>query len=123
MVDYLGQLRGSSDSRSPLLVLDDPDLIRLEAGEIERQAAELYKGFVDNGELPPGLLRPYLTWEEVSAHGRDLPTLSLGGGAEGAIEVPDFSAPHLYAGNMAAANDDIKEFISAKSRVVILSLQ
>jgi transcription-repair coupling factor (superfamily II helicase) len=123
LADYLGQLRGSTDSTSPLLVLDDPDLIRLEAGEIERQAAELYKGFVDNGELPPGLLRPYLTWDEVSTHGRDLPTLSLGGGAEGAIEVPDFAAPHLYAGNMAAAIDDIKEMLAAKSRIVIVSQQ
>ena len=122
LADYLGQLR-ATDVASPLLVLDDPDLIRLEAVEVEREAAELYKSFVDNGELPPGLLRPYLTWEEVSAHGRDLPTLSLGGGAEGAIETPDFAAPHLYAGNLAAAIDDIKGMVQDKSRIVIVSQQ
>jgi transcription-repair coupling factor (superfamily II helicase) len=125
LADYLGQMlaNGNKDSAAPLLVLDDPELIRLEAAEIERQAADLYRGFVDNGELPPGLLRPYLTWEEVSAHGRDLPTLSMGGGAEGAIEVPEFAGSHLYAGNVAAAIEDIKGMMSGKSRIVIVSQQ
>ncbi len=110
-------------SALPLLVLDDIELIRLEAQEIERQAADLYRGFVDNGELPPGLKRPYLTWEEVSEHGRGLPTLSLGGGAEGAIESPPFVPPRLYAGNLGAAITDLKRMIADKSRIVIVSQQ
>jgi transcription-repair coupling factor (superfamily II helicase) len=116
---------GTPPSPQPLLVLDDLELIRLEAQEIERQAAELYSGFIDNGELPPGLKRPYLTWEEVAAHGRGLPTLALGGEAEEreAIEAPPFAPPGLYAGNIATAVADIKEMVEAKTRIVIVSTQ
>lgn len=118
-----GQEHKAEPARSPLLVLDDPDLIRLEAQEIERQAAEIYAGFVDNGELPPNLRRPYLTWDEVSAHGRGLPTLTIGGGVEGAIMPPQFAGPRLYAGNIGAAIGDIKRLTSAGSRLVIVSQQ
>jgi transcription-repair coupling factor (superfamily II helicase) len=111
------------NGQQPLLVLDDPDLIRLEAQELERHAAELYRGFIDNGELPPGLKRPYLTWEEVSSHGRDLPSLSIGGGAEGAIEALPFRPPRLYAGNIGAAIADVKKLLQAQSRIVIVSQQ
>jgi transcription-repair coupling factor (superfamily II helicase) len=107
---------------SPLLVLDDLELIRLEAHEIERQADELYRGFVDNGELPPGLKRPYLTWEEVAQHGRGLPTLTIGT-AEGALEPPHFEPPRLYAGNIAAAIGDIRDMMANRSRIVIVSQQ
>jgi transcription-repair coupling factor (superfamily II helicase) len=116
-------LSPQSSALSPLLVLDDPELIRLEAQEIERQAAELYQGFVDNGELPPGLLHPYLTWEEVSAHGRGLPVLSIGGGAEGAIEAPAFTPLRLYAGNIPNLIADLKEMVADRSRIVIVSQQ
>src|SRR5207253_9661176 len=89
---------------------------------IERQAGDLYKGFIDNGELPPGLKRPYLTWEEVSAHGRGLPALTMGA-AEGALEAPEFAPLRLYAGNIAAAISDLQEMIADKSRLVIVSQQ
>lgn len=124
LADYLRELGAGEDGSSrPYLVLDDLELIRLEAQELERQAAELYRGFVENGELPPGLKRPYLTWEEVSAHGRGLPLVSISGSAEGAIESPPFSAPRLYAGNIASAIGDLKEMMRAQSRIVIVSQQ
>lgn len=115
-----------SGLHAPLLVLDDPDFIRLEAQEIERQAIELYKGFVDNDELPPGLLRPYLTWEEVAGHGRGLPTLSIGGGGESiqdALPAPRFDVAPMYAGNINSAIDDIGDWQTNKARVVIVSQQ
>jgi transcription-repair coupling factor (superfamily II helicase) len=113
---------------SPLLVLDDPELIRLEAQEVERQASELYAGFVANGELPPGMSRPYLTWEEVSQHGRGLPTLSIGGTDAGSngrqpLAVPEFASPRLYGSNIPNLITDLKEKISARSRIVIVSQQ
>ncbi|HEY0070555.1 MAG TPA: transcription-repair coupling factor, partial [Chloroflexia bacterium] len=125
LADYLAALRTTSNGaqKLPLLVLDDPELIRLEASEIERQASELYRGFIDNGELPPGLERPYLNWEGVSAHGRGLPTLSIGGGAEGAIEAPPFTGTRLYTGNIPNVIADLKEYIANRSRIVIVSQQ
>ncbi|MFL5732713.1 MAG: transcription-repair coupling factor [Chloroflexia bacterium] len=114
-------------SAQPLLVLDDLELIRLEAQEIERQAGELYAGFVDNGELPASLKRPYLSWEEVSAHGRGLPTLAIGSApdspSQGALEAPTFAPLRLYAGNIGAAIADLKAMREQKSRVVIVSQQ
>ncbi len=107
----------------PLLVLDDIELIRLEGMEIERQADELYRQFVDNGELPPGMRRPYLNWDEVAAHGRGLPTLYIGGGAEGAMEPPPFAPPRLYAGNISALIADLKKMLAGKARIVIVSQQ
>ena len=130
LADYLALWAREPDEQSglhaPLLVLDDPDFIRLEAEEIERQAIELYKGFVDNDELPPGLLRPYLTWEEVAGHGRDLPTLSIGGGGESiqdALPAPRFDVAPMYAGNINSAIDDIGDWQTNKARVVIVSQQ
>ncbi|HET9494093.1 MAG TPA: hypothetical protein VFR15_07685, partial [Chloroflexia bacterium] len=78
LADYLAAWKGDGTKNAPLLVLDDPDLIRLEAQEIERQAADLYRGFIDNGELPPGLRAPYLKWDEVSSHAQGLPVLYAG---------------------------------------------
>ena len=121
-----------SKIQNPLLVLDDPELIRLEAQEVERQASELYAGFVANGELPPGMMRPYLTWEEVSQHGRGLPILSIGGivgaredGDDGAarahsrapLQMPQFTPPRLYGGNIPSLIADLQERIAAKSRI------
>jgi transcription-repair coupling factor (superfamily II helicase) len=125
LADYLAAWKGggTNTKNSPLLVLDDPDLIRLEAQEIERQAADLYRGFVDNGELPPGLRAPYLKWEEVAAHATGIPVLNVGGGAEGAVEVTHFAPPRLYAGNIAAAVTDIKKLAAEQARVVIVSQQ
>ncbi|HVF99046.1 MAG TPA: CarD family transcriptional regulator, partial [Chloroflexia bacterium] len=125
LADYLAALQstGEGNGKPPLLVLDDPELIRLEASEIERQASELYRGFIDNGELPPGLQQPYLTWEEVAAHGRGLPTLSIGGGAEGAIEAPPFSGTRQYTGSIPNVITDLKEYIANRSRIVIVSQQ
>ena len=114
LADYLTIWKkgdGHPANQNPLLVLDDPDLIRLEAAEIERQAVELYKGFVDNGELPPGLKKPYLQWEEVSAHGRGLPILFFGGEgdtARDALEAPHFDLPPLYASKIDSAIEDIR---------------
>ncbi len=66
--------------------------------------------------------RPYLTWEEVSAHGRGLPTLAMGAG-EGALEAPEFMPPRLYTGNIATAIGDLQEMIADRSRIVIVSQQ
>ncbi|MGA7732373.1 MAG: hypothetical protein WCD37_14020, partial [Chloroflexia bacterium] len=116
--------RPKSKIGRPLLVLDDPDLIRLEAGEIERQAADLYKSFIDNGELPPGLLRPYLKWDEVAAHGRGLPVLSFGGeDTRGALEAPHFELPPLYAGKIDTAIEEIGDMLAQRARVIIVSQQ
>jgi transcription-repair coupling factor (superfamily II helicase) len=123
LADYLAAWKEDGAENAPLLVLDDPDLIRLEAQEIERQAADLYRGFIDNGELPPGLLSPYLKWDEVAAHAQGLPILTVGGGAEGAIELPHFAPPRLYAGNIAAAINDIKAAAAEQARIVIVSQQ
>ncbi|MBF6615004.1 MAG: DEAD/DEAH box helicase, partial [Chloroflexi bacterium] len=123
LADYLAEMQSSTPDYQPLLVLEDVELIRLEAQEVERQAAELYSGFKDNGELPPGMRRPYLSWEAVSEHGRSLPTLAIGGGAEGALETPHFALPPLYTGNIAAAIVDIQEMLQARSRIVIVSQQ
>src|SRR5207247_2715611 len=100
----------------PILVLDDLELIRLEAQEIERQADELYRSFVDNGELPPSLKRPYLSWEEVAAHGRGLPTLTIGGAVEGARHAPPFAPLRLSAGNLGAAITDFRDMMAETSR-------
>ncbi|HUP27750.1 MAG TPA: transcription-repair coupling factor, partial [Chloroflexia bacterium] len=128
LADYLTAIHNpksviQNSVEAPFLVVDDPELVRLEAAEIERQAAELYQGFIDNGELPPGLPRPYLTWEEVTAHGRDLPVLSIGGGAEGALEAPAFSPTKLYAGSVPNLIIDLKKMLSDKSRIVVVSQQ
>jgi transcription-repair coupling factor (superfamily II helicase) len=115
-------------NQPPLLVLDDPELIRLEAQEVERQASELYAGFVANGELPPGMKRPYLTWEEVSQHGRGLPVLSIGGTGAGSngrapLPTPQFTPPRLYSGNIPNLISELKERIASRSRIVIVSQQ
>jgi transcription-repair coupling factor (superfamily II helicase) len=121
--DGAGAGAGARMGLKPLLVLDDIELIRLEGMEVERQADELYRQFVDNGELPPDMRKPYLTWDELAAHGRGLPTLYIGGGAEGAVEPPPFAPPRLYAGNISALIADLKKMLADKARIVVVSQQ
>lgn len=48
-----------------LIILDEPSAVVRSAEHLESYATELLGGFEENGELPPGLRRPFATWGEI----------------------------------------------------------
>jgi transcription-repair coupling factor (superfamily II helicase) len=112
-----------------LIVIDGPETVALAARELERSAEQLYTEFVDQGELPAGLRRPYLAWDDLAgllAAGKQLALggLDVGTGPEGEVQpVPEFTPPHLYSGNIPAAIEDIRAALENGARVVIVSQQ
>jgi len=48
-----------------LVILDEPSAVVRAAEHLEAYATELVNGFVENGELPPDLIRPFATWAEL----------------------------------------------------------
>src|SRR5689334_4426354 len=82
-----------------LIVIDGPETVALAGRELERSAEQLYTEFVAQGELPAGLRRPYLAWDDLDsllAAGKQLALggLDIGAGPEGAVQpVPEFTPP------------------------------
>ncbi|HUS17590.1 MAG TPA: hypothetical protein VM536_21555, partial [Chloroflexia bacterium] len=101
LLDYLGP--------DDLVVVDGPEAVALAVAELERSAEDLHSELVAGGELPTGLRRPYLTWDEMQpvleAHTR----LTLGAlGDEAALPQPEFAPGHLYAGDIPRVIEDVQ---------------
>ena len=99
LLDYL--------AADDLVVLVEPASIQLSVQQLEAQAEELREALEDAGELPLGLLRPYLRWSEVAARLVKVPQLALGpvpsGWAPAAALVPEAAPAYtpelpMYAG-------------------------
>ncbi|HEU5327823.1 MAG TPA: transcription-repair coupling factor [Thermomicrobiales bacterium] len=112
-----------------LVVFDEPGAVQLAARQVEAQAEELRVGFEAGGELPPGLRRPYHTWDAIVA------------GVAGAVQVtlgqPDVNAPAsratftvnglreptAYGSRVTRLANDLRTFGRAGVRVVIVTEQ
>lgn len=125
---YFGRLPSLLDYLDPgdLIVLDEPEGVALAAGEMERHAEELHAEFVAQGELPSGLRRPYLTWDDLAPALEAHPRLLLGPASAvnaESLPAPEFNSPRLYSGNIAEAIDDVRAALARRERIVIVSPQ
>lgn len=60
-----------------VVVLDGPDQITFAVEELTVQAEELRAEFEKDGEIPAGIIRPYLNWPELEASFESYPRLLL----------------------------------------------
>jgi hypothetical protein len=70
LLDYCGP--------GDLIVVDEPEAVRLATGELERAAEELYTEFVNTGELPAGLRAPYIPWDALTPRLNKISHLEIG---------------------------------------------
>jgi transcription-repair coupling factor (superfamily II helicase) len=110
-----------------LVILDEPGAIRLTAHQLQEHASELVAGFVDNGELPPGLLRPFAIWPEIEASLKQHRQCVLGIDPEHPAPVVESlsavtEAP-LYAGRLRRLTEDVGQRLADQWRVVLATDQ
>ncbi|MCL1885996.1 MAG: transcription-repair coupling factor [Dehalococcoidia bacterium] len=109
-----------------LLVLDEPEFIEEEAVFIYKESARIFSKKVESQELPANFPRLYLSWQELQLGLEGAQRLELVDwhreGESEAIRLP-FVPAKSYAGQLPRWLERIKELISNKRRVVVVSHQ
>ena len=110
-----------------LVILDEPAAIRLAARQLEEHAAELVEGFEANGELPPGLPRPFAEWSALEDGLLQRHWLTLG------LETEKFAAEStsltciaeapLFAGRLARLTEEVGAMLRDGWRIVLATDQ
>ncbi len=122
-----------------VVVLDGPAQVTFAVEELTAQAEALHTEFEQNGEMPPDMLRPYLTWPELEAclarltclhlNRTDEPDEALSENRKSKIENQKskisslFSPVSEYAGQVNRAVEDVQATLKGGQRVVIVSQQ
>jgi transcription-repair coupling factor (superfamily II helicase) len=103
-----------------LVVLSEADAIARSIMHLGNQAEELRLECESEGELPRGLPKPYLAWDEVMAP--QPPTLELTAGPSAELDL-GFRTVGSYGGKLKSAAQDIKRWLNGGQRVVLITLQ
>ena len=117
LLDYL--------SRDGLLILDEPDSIRLAMADLDAKASELRTEMVSQGELLCNSPRPYFTWEDLEPALKSRACLKLA--ARGLVDEPGYelgiTPVSNYAGQIPAFVRKVKEMMGRNQRVILVSQQ
>jgi transcription-repair coupling factor (superfamily II helicase) len=109
-----------------LLILDEPQSIKLAVEDLDAEASELRAGKLARGELPQNFPRPYFTWGELEPVIGRQQALVLTSWAitdsEPWYELGFSSAPS-YAGQLPAFVKKARQMLDQRQRVVIISHQ
>ena len=107
------------------VIVDQPSSVRIAAEQTERQAIELERTFIDSGELPEGLERPYAGAREVLAHLARFTALNLGGADErdDAISMATLTDPTLFGGRITDLVTDLRQRLADGWRISIATDQ
>ncbi|MFC2056029.1 transcription-repair coupling factor, partial [Chloroflexota bacterium] len=113
-------------SQGSLLILDEPQSIKLAVADIEAKADELRAEKLEQGELPHNFPRHYFTWDELDTgmeNRRRLMLTSWGiNGKEQRHEL-NFTFAPSYAGQMPAFIKKTREMLARKQRLIFISHQ
>jgi transcription-repair coupling factor (superfamily II helicase) len=118
LIDYL--------PTSTQLIIDQPGGVTVAADQLARQAHELESTFVESGELPADLTRPYKPAADALQELERFTTLRLGSEMEtdiDAISMDGISDPPLFGGRMLEVLKDLKQRLHRGWRVVIATDQ
>ncbi len=109
-----------------LLILDEPQNIKLAVADLEAKADELRAEKLEQGELPHNFPRPYLTWDGLDSGMENRQRLMLTSwgitGKERWHEL-DFTPAPSYAGQMPAFVKKTKEMLDQRKRLILVSHQ
>jgi len=118
ILDYLPQ--------DALLILDEPQNIKQAAEDLEAKTDELRTEKLERGELPPGLPRPYFTWEELetATKKKQCLVLSAWGNTDNEkwYELGFTPAPS-YAGQLPQFIKKVKQMLAQRQRLILVSHQ
>lgn len=118
LIDYL--------PASTHLIIDQPGGVTLAAEQLARQALELENTFVESGELPSGLVRPYKPAAESISDLSQFTTLRLGSEMDtdiDAIAMDGVGDPPLFGGRLLEMVKDLKQRLHRGWRVAIATDQ
>ena len=108
------------------VIIDQPSSVIIAAQQLERQAEELERTFIESGELPVGLERPFAASDRVLAQLAGFTTLNLGAAGEsdeGAISMATLTDPPLFGGRITDVLADLKTRINEGWRISIATDQ
>ncbi|HKG25862.1 MAG TPA: transcription-repair coupling factor, partial [Thermomicrobiales bacterium] len=110
-----------------LVVVDEPAAVRLSARQLEAHAVELVAAFEANGELPPGLPKPYATPERALAWERRGQVVELGQAPEDGdgetLDLADVIEAPVFAGRLGRLTEEIGERLQTGWRVALATDQ
>ncbi|MFA4837132.1 MAG: transcription-repair coupling factor [Dehalococcoidia bacterium] len=107
------------------IVLDDPESLAAEIGEMDSHADVLRSEQVEKGELPRNFPRPYFTWQELDgkiAQKRRVFSLDKWG-SDAAKASLDFGVATGYAGRLSQFAEDVRGQLKSGTRVIVISQQ
>lgn len=125
-----------------ILVLDGPAQINFAVEELTLQAEELRAEFEKNGEIPEGVIRPYLNWSELEAGFGHYPRLMLNRTDEQEdklgeaplvtaaqvipgenLEIDLFGPVSEFAGQIPRVIQTVDTFLKEGQRIVVVTQQ
>lgn len=113
--------------KGALVVIDEPEAVRLAVKQIDDHAVELVAAFEANRELPPNLPRPFATLPPEIVAPSGGPVVQFGAttndDAAQAIELRDVIEAPVYAGRLAHVTEDIEERLHNGWRVALATDQ
>jgi len=116
----LAYLRGNA-----LLILDNFAEIKAAIERLHKQAQELRRLKLENGELPQGFPSPYLTWNELEAKIRTKQRLALE--SWNAVDTGEqrlpFASSQSYGGRLETFLKTVKQMLEQKQRVLVVTHQ
>jgi transcription-repair coupling factor (superfamily II helicase) len=111
---------------STTVVVDEPASVTIAIEQFQRQAEELQRTFIESGELPDGLEKPYQASREVLRRLDAFRTLRLGGapGSEtDALSLEMLSDPPVLGGRMLDMVADLRQKMQRGWRISIATDQ
>ncbi len=112
-------------SQDALLILDEPENIKMAVADLDTEASELRNEKIKDGELPLNFPRPYFTWGELETRIKNRQCLTLT--AWGLInEQPHqlgFTPAPGYVGQLPSFIKKAKQMLSQKYRLILVSHQ
>lgn len=113
--------------RKTLLVIDQPGSMDLALDQVQQQADELQRTFVESGELPAGLATPYQNASSIRAKLANFTTLLLGDAVQAdedqMFTLDTLSDPALFGGDINELVDDVRKKLHRGWRISIATDQ
>ncbi len=109
-----------------ILIVDQPDAVRLAATQYEQQAIELERTFRESGELPTELPLPYISSDSVLQSLSQRTHIAIGPGdadQDGVISFDDVSDAPIFAGNVGSMVDRLQEQLGEGWKICIATDQ
>ena len=113
--------------RKTLLVIDQPGSMDLALDQVQQQADELQRTFVESGELPAGLETPYQSASVIRSKLANITTLLLGDAVQAeedkTFTLDTLSDPPLFGGDINELVEDVRKKLQRGWRISIATDQ